>query len=144
MDKFIYEGKVMWSQIDSNRHLRHSAYADFAAQARLEFLTHLGFNSAILNSHQLGPILFREEIIYHKEVGANETIHVTCVITKWNPEKGYWSFTQELYRSDKVKAATIIVDGAWLNLSNRKLTVLPQTLSPLFSQIIGGASCKKS
>ena len=45
MEHVFYEGKVMWSQIDANMHLRHSAYADFAAQARLEILEKLGFDA---------------------------------------------------------------------------------------------------
>jgi len=48
MENVFYEGKVMWSQIDANMHLRHSAYADFAAQARLEILEKLGFDANLL------------------------------------------------------------------------------------------------
>ena len=25
----FYEGQVLWSQLDANQHMRHSAYADF-------------------------------------------------------------------------------------------------------------------
>jgi acyl-CoA thioester hydrolase len=38
MNRIFLKSKVLWSQIDANMHLRHSAYADFAAQARVEML----------------------------------------------------------------------------------------------------------
>jgi acyl-CoA thioester hydrolase len=50
MEPFFYEGQVMWSQVDANMHLRHSAYADFAAQARLMLLEKLGFTTNCFNN----------------------------------------------------------------------------------------------
>jgi acyl-CoA thioester hydrolase len=40
----FYEGQVLWSQIDANQHMRHSAYADFGAQARLTMMESLGLD----------------------------------------------------------------------------------------------------
>jgi hypothetical protein len=53
-----YEGKVMWAQMDANQHLRHSAYADFAAQARMEILESMGFDLGTMAKHQIGPIFY--------------------------------------------------------------------------------------
>ena len=132
MEPFIFKSKVMWSMVDANMHLRHSAYADFAAQARLELLDQLGFTTAQFKKYQIGPILFREELLYLKEVPPNDSITMTCELSKWNEAKGFWSFTQELFRSDGVKAAIIHVDGAWLDLTKRKLAVLPEELTRMF------------
>ncbi len=120
--------------VDANMHLRHSAYADFAAQARLELLEHMGFTTARFKDYQIGPILFREELFYLKEVPPNDNITMTCKLSKWNEARSFWSFTQELYRGDGVKAAIIHVDGAWLDLSKRKLAQLPDELAKLFMQ----------
>jgi acyl-CoA thioester hydrolase len=76
MENIFYEGKVLWSMVDANMHLRHSAYADFAAQARLELLNHLGLDARVFAKLKIGPILFREELIYRKEVGMNDTVRV--------------------------------------------------------------------
>ena len=38
MKNVFFEGTVIWAQVDANRHMRHSAYADFGAQARLAML----------------------------------------------------------------------------------------------------------
>ena len=135
MNNIFYEGTVMWSQVDANMHLRHSAYADFAAQARLNMLESLKITSQVLEQLKVGPILFREELIYLREVRPNDTIKVSCEMTKIRKDGSRWSFRQELYRSDGVKAATINVDGAWIDMQKRKLTALPEEWSARFLEI---------
>lgn len=135
MDKFIYKAKIMWSQVDANMHLRHSAYADFAAQARIEILETLGFNSDVFIKYKIGPILFREELIYLKELRPNDSIYITCVLTKLNTDGSRWSFKQEIFRNDGVKAAIVNVDGAWIDTEKRKLTGLTNDLIEAFSKV---------
>jgi len=130
--KVYYEGQVLWSQIDANQHMRHTAYADFAAQARLAMLDSLGLRPSVLYSYNIGPVLFREELIYLREVGLNEHIKVTCEISKSRVDGSRWSIRHDLYRGDGVKAAIIIADGAWIDMEKRKLAVLPAELSDLF------------
>ncbi|MDB5273410.1 MAG: thioesterase [Chitinophagaceae bacterium] len=128
MENVFYEGQVLWSQIDANMHLRHSAYADFGAQARLNLLEKSGFSTALFYKLNLGPILFREELIYLKEVKMNDTVRVTCAMTKMRQDGSRWSYKHEIYRSDGVKAAEINVDGAWIDTLKRKITGLPPDL----------------
>lgn len=135
MENVFYEGKVMWSQIDANMHLRHSAYADFAAQARLQILENLGFDSGLLEKLKIGPILFREELIYMREVRPSDSVKVTCVMTSCRPDASRWSFSQELFRGDGVKAAQINVQGAWVDKEKRKLAALPEEWAKAFMHI---------
>ena len=131
MDVF-YEGQVLWAQIDANQHMRHTAYADFAAQARLAMLESLGLKPALLYGYKIGPVLFREELIYLREVGINEHIKVTCDIVKARADGSRWTIRHDLYRGDGVKAAIIEADGAWIDMEKRKLITLPPELSQLF------------
>lgn len=135
MENVFYEGKVLWSQVDANMHLRHSAYADFAAQARLEILNSMGFDADLLEKLHVGPILFREELIYMREVRPNDTIKITCTLTKCRKDGARWSFRQELYRSDGIQAALINVDGAWIDTVKRKLVGLPEEWAAKFLDI---------
>lgn len=135
MEHVFFEGPVLWSQVDANMHLRHSAYADFAAQARLQMLSHMGFDAAQMKAHKIGPILFREELIYTREIGLNDYVKVTCVLTKCKKDGSRWSFSQDIFRRDGVKAATVNTDGAWIDLQVRKLTALPADMLDKFSSI---------
>ena len=135
MENVFYEGKVMWSQIDANMHLRHSAYADFAAQARLQILENLGFTSDLLEKLKIGPILFREELIYMREIRPSDSVKVTCVMTHCRKDGSRWSFSQEIFRGDGIKAAQVNVQGAWVDMVKRKLTGLPSEWANAFMHI---------
>ncbi|MCP4459371.1 MAG: thioesterase [Cytophagales bacterium] len=60
---------VIWANLDPNRHMRHSAYNDYAAQVRLEFFTEFGLDLKSLSDQDVGAILSREETKFFKEVG---------------------------------------------------------------------------
>lgn len=135
MNNIFFEGPVMWSQIDANMHLRHSAYADFAAQARLAMLEKAGMDARHFLELHIGPILFREELIYLREVNANDTLRVTCEMTKCLPDGSRWSIRHEIYRKDGTKSAVVNVDGAWIDTRRRKLTGLSGELMEKFRSI---------
>ncbi len=127
-----YTAQVMWAQIDGNMHLRHSAYADFAAQARMFELEKLGITAEGFLIEKLGPILFREETIYLKEVKPNDTVTVKVALTKCLPDASRWTIRHEIFRSDGKLAAEVIVDGAWLSMETRKLAIPPKTIADNF------------
>ncbi|MGM1429126.1 acyl-CoA thioesterase [Sphingobacterium lactis] len=122
----FYEGQVLWSQIDANVHLRHSAYADFCAQARSNMLNKMGLSLEEFNRRKIGPILFREELSYFREIGLDERITVTVQITKFNTVNSRFSFRHEIFKENGVRAALVTVDGAWMNIVERKLTPIPE------------------
>lgn len=136
MNNIVFEGPVLWSQIDANVHMRHSAYADFGAQARLELLDKIGLNMERLEALSVGPILFREELMYLREVRINDVIRVSVELTKCRPDVSRWSFRHELFRKDGIKVAIINVDGAWIDMEKRKLTTLPESVIPSFLENI--------
>ena len=125
MEKVFFKGQVLWAQIDPNRHLRHSAYADFCAQARSNMLNRIGLSLEQFAIHNIGPILFREELIYHREIHLDEEIYVEVELSKYNVENSRFSFRHIVYKGDGTKSATVVVDGAWLDLERRKLTLIP-------------------
>lgn len=135
MENIFYEGQVIWAHIDANRHLRHSAYADYCAQARSNLLNKLGLSLDKFAKEQIGPILFREELTYLREVRLDEYIHVTVELTKYNPENSRFSFRHEVYRSDGTKCAIVNVDGAWLDLVKRKLTAIPDDWKAIMDRV---------
>lgn len=135
MDNIVLEAKVMWSQLDANMHLRHSAYADFAAQARLELMDKMQFGFNDLARLRIGPVLFREELQYLKEVRPNELLQVSCLLKSCREDGSRWSFLQKVYRENEEVAAIIHADGAWIDLDKRKLRGLPEEAMELFLQI---------
>ena len=132
MATVFYEGQVLWSQIDANQHMRHSAYADFAAQARLNMLEGLGLKPSALLNRKIGPVIFREELLYLREISIGDHVKVTCEVTKARSDASRWTIRHELYRGDGTKSAIITVDGAWIDIEKRKLTKLPEDIAGQF------------
>ncbi|MDR6943520.1 acyl-CoA thioesterase [Mucilaginibacter pocheonensis] len=128
----FYEGQVLWAQIDANQHMRHSAYADLGAQARLNMLESLGLKPVKLLGFKIGPVLFKEELSYLREIALGDHIKITCEITRSRPDGSRWSIRHEVFRGDGVKAAIIMTHGAWIDMEKRKLAILPVELSQLF------------
>src|SRR3954466_3761295 len=104
--------QIIWANLDPNMHLRHTAYNDYAAQVRLSFFLDNGFSMQEMVKLQIGPILFREDTRFLKEVGMNETIVVDCKITGLRKDGSRWNMTHNIFRQDGALAAVIAVEGA--------------------------------
>jgi acyl-CoA thioester hydrolase len=120
---------VRWAELDPNGHMRHSAYADFAADQRVHWLASLGYDVRKFAELRIGPILFREETKYLKELHGGEQIKVDGRVTGGTPDGARWTIEHTIYKADGRVAAIVTVDGAWLDLDRRKLTVPPAELA---------------
>ncbi|MBC6607761.1 thioesterase family protein [Hymenobacter sp. BT188] len=126
---------VRWADMDPNVHMRHSAYTDYAAQVRLDFLADQGFTMRRFAELRIGPILFREDTRFLKEIGISETIRVTAELGGLSADGSRWRIIHTIYKADGRMAATVSVDGAWLDLSLRKLTIPPAEMVEAFQHV---------
>ena len=122
--------------MDPNGHMRHSAYADYAADQRVVVLAGWGYNVAQFAKLRLGPILFREETKFLKEIHIGEEIRVDGRLASINEDGSRWSIVHTIYKADGRVAATVTVDGAWLDLDRRKLTVPPTGLVEALATLV--------
>jgi acyl-CoA thioester hydrolase len=130
-----YTTKILWSQIDPNLHLRHSAYADIAATARLELLKSGGVSLDLLAKDKFGPILFKEELVYYKEVRDVQELTIKTYLAKIERAFSKWSIISEIYCEDGELSCIVSVDGAWIDLSIRKIASLPEKYRATFMEI---------
>lgn len=128
MQKYSKTFEVTWADMDPNRHMRHSVYNDYAAQTRIGMFADYGLSITEIGRLGFGPILFREETEFLREINLLEIITVNCALTTMRRDGSRWGFLHEIYKEgeDGIKAAQIVVEGAWLNLDSRKLGTLPQ------------------
>lgn len=127
---------VRWAEMDPNGHMRHSAYADFAADQRITLLARFGYDLKKFGELRLGPILFREETKFLKEVSAGDEIRVDGHFTSLSPDGGRWTILHTIYKADGRVAATVTVDGAWLDLDKRKLCLPPPDLMAAMREMV--------
>lgn len=112
---------IRWADIDANRHLRHSAYYDFGASARMKLLSEHGLTSHSLEALQIGPILFREEAVFRREIHLEDKITITVEMHTCTEDYSRWSLRHTFLKEDGALAATITIDAAWMDLKLRKL-----------------------
>ena len=132
MNNFIKNIEIRWSDLDPNFHVLHSKYYDFGAYCRMAFLIENGLSPAIMLEHKIGPILFREECVFKKEILFGDKVTVNVKVDKVTADFGRWTMIHEIYKNDETLAAIITADGAWLNTAIRKLTVPPAVIISLF------------
>lgn len=115
--------QIRWADIDANRHLRHSVYYDYGASMRMAALTGQGLSMKKLEELQIGPILFREEALFKREIHFEDTITIDVELVKAREDFARWSLRHQLAKGDGTVAAILNIDGAWIDLVKRKLAV---------------------
>lgn len=124
-----------WADFDPNRHMRHSAYNDYAAEARVRFFRDHGFSLAEFNKQNIGPVLFSENTKFLREINLSEDITVELFVKGLSKDGRKFKFQHNIYKENNVLAAQIEVFGAWLDLSQRKLTIPPQEIVTTFEAL---------
>ncbi|MBF2707877.1 acyl-CoA thioesterase [Flavobacterium soyangense] len=121
MDLFKKTISIRWADIDPNFHLRHSVYYDFGTQQRIEILETLGLTMETMKEQVFGPVLFREECVYKREIKLSDTITILVKVAQLNEDGSRWTFKHEFYNSKNEICAVLTLDGAWLDTKLRKL-----------------------
>jgi len=127
--------EVRWSDMDPNFHLRHSVYYDWAAFMRLTFLLEHKLTPAVMHELHFGPILFREECVFKREVAFGDKISVNLLATKSRRDLSRWSMIHEIWKNNDTLSAVVTVDGAWLDTKIRKLATPPAMIQSVFDAL---------
>ncbi len=122
---FIKQVEIRWSDLDPNFHLRHSVYNDFGAYCRVAFLTENGITPEIMAKHFIGPILFREECIFKREIKFGDNIKIDLKVKGISFNAKKWIMMHELWKNDNELCAIITIEGAWMNTQLRKIISPP-------------------
>ncbi len=135
INEFTHPLQVRWSDIDANRHLRHSVYYDYGALCRMALFTKVGLSLENLQEQKIGPVLLREEAVFRREIHFEDRILITAELLKASEDYSRWSFRHRLVKGDDILAATLTVDGGWIDIEKRKLALPGESLRQIFSLI---------
>ena len=135
MAKYSKTIQIRWADIDQNRHLRHSVYYDFGALVRIAFLSEQGLTTKKLEELSIGPILFREEAIFRREIKLEDKVTVDIELIKMNQDFSRWSLRHHFVKEDGTLAAIVSMEGAWIDLKSRKLTIPGAFVQSVFDSL---------
>jgi acyl-CoA thioester hydrolase len=82
-----------------------------------------------------GPILFREEAVFRKEVRLGDRLTIDLEIEKSRKDFSRWTIRHQLIKNDSILSAVITVDGAWINTTERKLSTPPSEITEVFNKM---------
>jgi acyl-CoA thioester hydrolase len=133
MNKNNFPVQIRWSDIDANLHLRHSVYYDWGALCRIEFLNSHNLTMDAMRRLQIGPVIFREECVFRKEIKPDDKVTIDLVLGKAKKDFSRWTIKHRIIKEENILCATLTVDGAWINITERKLTLPPELVQTVFS-----------
>lgn len=134
MEKFTKKIDIRWADLDPNFHVLHSKYYDFGAYCRMDFLVHNGLTPAYMQQHNIGPILFREECVFRKEIKFGDEVFIDLEATQARKDFSRWSMRHHITVNGSL-SAIINIDGAWLDTVRRKLAVPPAEVVAIFEKL---------
>lgn len=138
MNEFYCPVQIRWSDLDPNFHLRHSVYYDWGAFCRMEFLNAAGLTPAAMQTLGIGPVLFREEAVFRREILMGDEVKIYLDVIKGRKDYSRWSIQHRIVKAGNLLCATLTVDGAWIGIKERKLVTPPDKVHHVFEQMPKG------
>ena len=120
---------VGWGDLDSNGHMKNTSYLDKAADVRMFYFESRGFSMREFERLHVGPVIFRDELDYYRELKLLEAIDVTLEVAGLSDDGFRFRLRNEFFGPRGKLAARVTSAGGWLDLSMRKLTRPPAELA---------------
>ncbi len=134
MENFQKTISLRWADLDPNFHLRHSVYYDLGSQLRIEVLEKMGLTLKLMQQEHFGPVLFREECVFRREIHLADTITINAKVAKMRSDASRWTIQHEFLSADGKLCALLTVEGAWMDTLKRKLaSPTPQIIMDVFN-----------
>jgi acyl-CoA thioester hydrolase len=127
MDRFTHRLRVRWNDCDPNGHMANTAYSVFATETRLAFFAASGLPVERILEVGFGPVVFREELDYLREVRLGEEIEVDLQLAAMSPEGAKWRIAHALRREGE-PVARVVLAGGWMDLRARRIRSPPPEL----------------
>lgn len=135
--------EVRWADLDANRHLRNTAYLDYATHVRFAFLTEKGFPPSRFGELGFGPVILREEMRFEREVGPNDELTVDYRLSGLSGDERRFRLRHRIFRRDGVEAARIETEGGWMDLAARRLRPPPAELAAALAGLVRTADFER-
>ncbi len=95
-----------------------------------------GLITQVLTHLHIGPIIFREECVFKKEIKFGDEVKINLRVEKVTDDFSRWTMVHEIWKSGDTLSAVITIDGAWMDTVKRKLTVPPDSFNEIFKVIL--------
>lgn len=137
MDEPVFSRRfhVRWGDMDFNAHMRNTAYLDTAADLRMMYFQDRGFTMAEFEKLRFGPVIFKDEMEYFKELRLLEPVDVNILLAGLSADGSRFRLRNEFFTGEGALAARVTSSGGWLSLATRTLTGPPEPLAALLAAL---------
>ena len=136
MSEYPFALQIRWSDLDPNFHLRHSVYYDWGAYCRMLYFDEHGLTGEVMQRLSIGPIIFREECIFRKEIKFGDTVTIDIAVTKAKRDFSRWSLRHRILKDKNVLSAVLTLDMDWLNTKERKLATPVEEIGKVMNGMV--------
>jgi acyl-CoA thioester hydrolase len=120
---------VRWGDLDSNGHMANAAYLDACVDVRFAYFTASGFPPARFHDAGIGPVIFRDEVEYFRELRLLDPMRITLAMAGLSDDGSHFRLLNEYFRADGQRAARLLTTGSWFDLRARRLSRPPEDLA---------------
>lgn len=117
-----------WGDMDFNGHMRNTAYLDASGDTRVRYFADHGFTAREFERLQVGPVILRDALEYHRELHLLEEVQVGLAVLGLSEDGSHFRMRNDFRRPDGQKVARVESTGGWLDLKARRLTAPPAEL----------------
>jgi acyl-CoA thioester hydrolase len=133
---YIQHFQIHYSDLDMNGHVANTSYLKFSLDTRVGHLFANGLTVEMMRESGFGPVVFREEITYLKELHMPEKIEVHYWVTSLHEDGIRFDLCTEIRRQDGELAARIDIQGGWMSLTKRRLEKPPKQAWDLMAALL--------
>ena len=83
----------------------------------------------------IGPIIFREECVFRKEIKFGDVVTVDLVVISARKDFSRWSIRHRIMKDKDSLSAVLTLDLAWLKMSERKLAIPVEEVRKMIDKI---------
>jgi acyl-CoA thioester hydrolase len=127
--------EIRWAELDANRHVANSSYADLLSETRMSYLREHGFTQQYFHEKGIGPVIFTEEFYYIKEIRHGEKITITLELLANSKDFKYIKFSHCIFNQDQKLSIYSETFFGWFDLKERKLLSPPIEMQTKFAEI---------
>jgi len=126
---------IKWADLDINGHLRYSVYIDYAVDTQFRSIENYGYTPKKLMELGFGPVILRMETRYLSEVTFDETVVDSFKFAGMSPDGARWKSRHDILKSNGEKAATIKLEGVWVDVHTKQAIAPPPDLLQILNML---------
>ena len=135
LEGFFRTYAIKWADLDTNGHLRYSVYIDYAVDTQFRSIENHEYGPKKLMELGFGPVVLRMETRYQREVTFDETVVDWLKMMGMSPDGARWKARHDIVKSNGDMAATIKLEGVWVDVRTKQAIAPPPDLLKVLNLI---------